>query len=353
MMDTWIARVILAPFALLYWIGIQIRNLFYEMGLLRSVEFNFPVLSVGNLNTGGSGKTPMIEYLMRHLHDYIEVGVLSRGYKRKTKGYLNVHPDATFEKVGDEPLFLKKKYPMIPVAVGEERALAIPQMIQNYPELKAILLDDAYQHRAVKPYLNILLTDYHLRFTQDFLLPMGRLREPRHQKRRADAIIVTKCPVNLSEQERSDIVKEIQPLPHQTVMFATLKYHTAYNIFQTSERILFTDQQVFLLTGIANPTPIIDYLTEKNVEFFHRKFSDHHQFTKHDIAAIVDSYHKMEGPKKVFLTTEKDLIRLEPHFDYFLKHKILIFALPIEVQFLEDPDIFIDWVKNKLMKFRV
>ncbi|GAA5220083.1 tetraacyldisaccharide 4'-kinase [Membranihabitans marinus] len=353
MINTWIARIILSPFALLYWIIIQIRNFLYEVGLLKSIKFDIPIVSVGNLNTGGSGKTPMIEYLIRHLNNYIDVGVLSRGYKRNTKGYLEVLPDSPYKSVGDEPLFLKKKYPHIPVTVGEERALAIPQMLQNHEELKAILLDDAYQHRGVNPYINILLTDYNSRFTKDYILPMGRLREPRSSKSRADAIVVTKCPPDLSLAEQEKIKNEIAPLDHQVLMFSSLVYHTAYNIFNNTERILLNDQAVFLMTGIANPQPIIDYLSEKNVTFFHRKFADHHAFTKHDIATVVDSYQKMEGQKKIFLTTEKDLIRIEPHFDYFLKHKIVIFALPIEVRFLNNPDVFLDWVKEKMTNFKV
>lgn len=353
MIDNWFVKILLFPFSLIYRLLIEIRNLLYNVGLLKSISFDIPVISVGNLNTGGSGKTPMIEYLIRYLDPYIEIGVLSRGYKRNTKGYMNVTLQKTYKDVGDEPLFLKKKYPNTPVAVGEERALAIPQMLQNYDELQAILLDDAFQHRGVTPYVNLLLTDYNLRFTKDYLLPMGRLREPRSQMSRASAIIVTKCPQDLSEKEQELIVKEINPVGDQKIFFSSLKYHTAYNIADTSQRILLDGKSVFLLTGIANPLPMIDFIKGKTTAYFHRKFPDHYAYTKHDIATVVDSYHKMDGHKKVFLTTEKDLIRLEPHFHYFLKHNIDIFALPIEVVFLNRENGFLEWLKNELMKFRV
>lgn len=353
MIDHWIGRIFLFPFTLLYRGIIGIRNLLYDTGLLKSISFDLPVISVGNLNTGGSGKTPMIEYLIRQLQPFIRVSVLSRGYKRKTKGYRNVTEDNDYTQVGDEPLLLKKKYPDTAVAVGEERALAIPQLLQNYDDIKLVLLDDAFQHRGVRPYINILLTDYHLRYTRDFLLPMGHLREPRASAERADVIVVTKCPNDLAEEDMKNIRNEIRPTSDQKLFFSTLKYHTAYNVFETSERILLDGKTVFLMTGIANPEPIVNFLKEKKVDYFHRKFPDHFAFTKHDIATVIDSFEKMDSLKKVFLTTEKDLIRLVPHLHYFRTKKINIFALPIEVEFLGDSGGFIQDIKDKLLKFSV
>jgi len=215
------------------------------------------------------------------------------------------------------------------------------------------LLDDAFQHRAVTPYLHILLTEFGNLYTRDFLLPMGRLREPRHNASRADIIVVTKCPQNLTHDEKVKLTEEIAPRAHQHLFFATLKYHTAYNVFDTSERILLDGKTIFLLTGIANPDPMVRFIKEITTEYFHRKFPDHFAFRKHDIANVIDTYEKMEGHKKVFLTTEKDLIRLEPHFQYFLKKKINVFALPIEVEFLDDQGSFVDLIKDKLLKFKV
>lgn len=353
MIDNWILRIILFPFSILYWVIIMIRNLLYQAGLLKTVSFSVPVISVGNLNTGGSGKTPMIEYLIRELQPFIEVGVLSRGYKRKTKGYRNVQTTDPFSKVGDEPLLIKKKYPSVAVAVGEERSLAIPQILQNYEELQLVLLDDAFQHRAVTPYLHILLTEYGNLYTRDFLLPMGRLREPRRNAARADIIVVTKCPPDLSQEEKIKITKEINPAADQDLFFATLRYHSAYNAFATGERILLDGKTIFLLTGIANPDPMVQFVKTKTTDYFHRRFPDHFAFRKHDVANVIDTFEKMDGPEKVFLTTEKDLIRLEPHFHYFLKKKINVFALPIEVKFLDDPTAFTGLVKDKLLKFKV
>lgn len=353
MIDQWILRIVLFPFAMLYRLIVGVRGLLYEAGLLKSVTFDIPVISVGNLNTGGSGKTPMIEYLIRQLSPYIKVSVLSRGYKRKTKGYRNVSVQDTFDEVGDEPLLLKKKYPAVPVAVGEDRALSIPQLLQNYDDLQLVLLDDAYQHLGVKPYLNVLLTEYRNLFTRDLLLPMGRLREPIQAARRADYIIVTKCPANLSDEEKKAIEREIKPLLHQKLYFASLRYHTAYNAFDTTERILLNSQSVFLMTGIANPDPLVRFIQSMDLPYFHRKFPDHYAFTKHDIATVIDSYNKLEGDKKVFLTTEKDLIRLVPHLPYFRDKQIKVFILPIEVQFLGREDEFINDIKGRLLKFTV
>lgn len=352
MTDTWILRIILFPFTLLYRAIIGIRSFLYDVNLLKSISFDVPVISVGNLNTGGSGKTPMIEYLIRQLSPFIKVSVLSRGYKRKTKGYKNVTEDTDYTQVGDEPLLLKKKYPNTAVAVGEERALAIPQLLQNYDGIQLVMLDDAFQHRGVRPYLNIVLTEYNNRFTKDFLLPMGRLREPRSAVERADIIIVTKCPNTLADTEKQAIQQEINPKSHQKLYFSSLKYHTAYNAFDTEQRILLEHQSVFLMTGIANPEPIVQFLKSKEIHYFHRKFRDHYAFTKHDIATVIDSYEKMDEAKKIFLTTEKDLIRLVPHLPYFRSKGIDVFILPIEVVFL-DGDQFIEDIKEKLLKFTV
>lgn len=353
MIDKWILRIILSPFTLLYRGIIAIRSALYDINLLKSVAFDIPVISVGNLNTGGSGKTPMIEYLIRQLSPFIRVSVLSRGYKRRTKGYRNVSVDDTFEDVGDEPLLLKKKYPATPVAVGEERALAIPQLLQNYDGLQLVLLDDAFQHRGVQPYINVLLTEYGNRYTRDFLLPMGRLREPVQSAERADMIVVTKCPANLSEEEKHLIEKEIGPAAHQKLYFSTLRYHTAYNAFHTEERILLNSQSVFLMTGIANPEPLVQFIQSRGLNYFHRKFPDHYVFTKHDVATVIDSYEKLDGDRKIFLTTEKDLIRLVPHLHYFRTKKIDVYILPIEVQFLGRGDEFISDIKEKLLNFTV
>ena len=198
MVRDFILKVLLSPFAILFGIGVAFKNILYRVGLLKGLRFSIPVINLGNLTVGGAGKTPHTEYLIRLLKEYITVSTLSRGYGRSTKGYLHVHAGNTADQVGDEPLQYKRKFPDITVAVCESRSLGIPKLIQHNPNVQSILLDDAYQHRSVEPALNILLTEHDHRFTHDFLLPVGRLREWRSAYKRADRIIVTKCPHDLS-----------------------------------------------------------------------------------------------------------------------------------------------------------
>jgi len=251
-------KILMAPISLLFGMGVSVRDFLYRMGLLKGVEFNIPVISVGNLSVGGAGKTPHIEYLIRLLKDYINVSTLSRGYKRKTKGYLKVRPNMNAEQVGDEPLQFKRKFPEIMVAVGESRTFAIPQMVLDQPNLQTVLLDDAFQHRSIKPGLNILLTEYSHPFTRDYLLPSGRLREWRSAYERADIIIVSKCPPQLAEAEKEVFRKEIKPFPHQKLFFSYYDYYPAYYMFNPKYVVkLEPDVDVLLVCAIART----DYLT--------------------------------------------------------------------------------------------
>src|SRR5688500_14340231 len=209
MVDQWIFKIVLSPLAALYGLGVTIRNGFYKAGLLRGVSFSLPVISIGNLSVGGTGKTPHTEYLVRLLHEYIQIGILSRGYRRKTAGFLEVTSFHDASQVGDEPLQFKRKFPHIPVAVAENRSLAIPLLIRAYPDLQAILLDDGFQHREIEPGLNILLTEYNRLYTRDWLLPVGRLREWRNGAERANIIVVTKCPQNITDAEMIEVSKEV------------------------------------------------------------------------------------------------------------------------------------------------
>ncbi|MBP6825343.1 MAG: tetraacyldisaccharide 4'-kinase, partial [Saprospiraceae bacterium] len=251
MSDDIVIRVLLLPFALLYGIGIGIRNLFYQAGVLRSVHFDLPVISVGNLSVGGAGKSPHIEYLVRWLDRYIGIAVLSRGYGRKTMGYRQVTVIDNAEQVGDEPLQIKRKFADVPVSVSESRALGVPELVKRYPETQCVLLDDAFQHLAVTPGLNILLTEYSRPFTRDWLLPAGRLREWRHGYRRADIIIVTKCPAELTARQRYELLIEIDPFPRQRVYFSRYRYGALYEIFRPDTlRPLDLDTHVLLVSAI-------------------------------------------------------------------------------------------------------
>src|SRR5215212_8317876 len=223
-------RVLLLPFAILFWLVVLVRNWMYKKNILKSTSFGLPLICVGNLSVGGTGKSPMVEYLVLSLKNLYKVATLSRGYKRKTKGYALASAHTTAIDVGDEPMQFYRKFPDVPIAVGEQRILAIPQLLHDRPETQVIILDDAFQHRAIKAGFNILLTEWENLFTRDFFLPTGDLRDARSSYKRADLIVVTKCPADLSAKEKEETIKEIEPLAHQQVFFSTIVYGTIYHI---------------------------------------------------------------------------------------------------------------------------
>ena len=348
-------KILLAPFSLLYGMGVGLRNQFYRWKLLKGVEFNLPVISVGNLSVGGAGKTPHIEYLIRLLKDYLDIATMSRGYKRKTKGYLVVKPSMTAEQVGDEPLQFKRKYPDIKVSVSESRALGIPMLVSDYPELQAVLLDDAFQHRSVQPGINIMLTEYSHPFTRDFLLPSGRLREWRSAYQRADTIIVSKCPREIDPAAAEALRQEINPLSHQQLFFSYYDYTIPYFIFDQRYRLkLEPDVDVLLICAIARTEYLTEYLHTQVNEVSVMEFEDHHFFTKYDVAQLKENFDRMESKKKVILTTEKDAMRLELHKPYIQENKMPIFAVPVQVRFhFDQGEAFDQMVKQYLLDFKV
>ncbi len=350
-----IARILLSPLSLLYYGLISVRNIFYETGILKSTSFNLPVINVGNLSLGGTGKTPHIEYLIELLHPFINVATLSRGYKRKSKGFHWVVTNDTAESKGDEPLQFKKKFPSIPVAVSESRDIGIPMIVGQYPQTQAILLDDAFQHRSVVPGLNILLTEYDNLFTDDFLLPAGRLREPRKSYERADIIIITKCPDEIADADRKEVTSKIRPYPHQHVYFSEYVYHAPYFIFDRSITLNLTEgQNVILFSAIASVDYLLNHLNKKSNVLDVVKYEDHHFFTEFEMNQIKKMYENLVSENTVFLTTEKDAMRLELHREFLLKNKIPIFVLPIEVRFLDDDkQAFDSIVKDYLISFKV
>ncbi len=350
-----IAAVILAPFALLYGIGVSLRDFFYRKELLKGYSFNVPVISVGNLSVGGAGKTPHIEYLIRLLKDHINIATLSRGYKRKTSGYLEAARKHSAVDLGDEPLQFYRKYGNeILVTVSESRAFGIPEIIGRHPETQAVLLDDAFQHRSVRPGLNILLTEYGNPFFTDHLLPVGRLREWRSAYRRADTIIVTKCPPQMSREEREDWIAAIKPFPGQQVFFSYYDYGAPYYIFNPKYNLkLEKDLDVVLISAIANTDYLTDYLEEKTDLIKNLDYEDHHFFTDFDVDRLKKIFTNMPKGKKAILTTEKDAMRLELHRDYLVEHKLPIFVLPVEVKFhFGEEEQFDAEVKQFLLNFR-
>lgn len=327
-------QFLLLPFSLLYGLGVSIRNVSYRYGLLKGVEFNLPVISVGNLTIGGAGKTPHIEYLIRLLKDYINIATLSRGYGRQTKGFLLVKPTHTAEHVGDEPLQFKRKFPDIMVAVDENRAFAIPQLVMEETELQTVLLDDAFQHRSVQPGLNILLTEFNQPFTKDFLLPSGRLREWRSAYQRADMIIVSKCPYEWNVGLQQEMEENIQPLPYQSLYYSYYEYDDPYYIFNSNyQGPLQEHWTVLLVSAIARTEYLIEYLEDKVDQVKLLQYEDHHYFSKYDVSHIQQTFERIDATNKIILTTEKDAMRLEMHQDFLLEHQLPVFILPVQVAF--------------------
>jgi tetraacyldisaccharide 4'-kinase len=354
MFRKFVIRLLLSPFSLIYGIVISIINMFYQIGLLKASRFSIPVIGVGNLSIGGAGKTPHIEYLIEMLKDYLDIATLSRGYKRQTQGFRFVTNEDTALTSGDEPLQYRRKYPDIIVAVGESRAYAIPQILQRYPTIQAILLDDAYQHRGVEPGLNILLTAYDALFTDDYLLPAGRLREWRSGYERANIIIVSKCPRQMSDADKTKIIDKIKPKSYQKVYFSYYEYGYPYSFYQSNQRIsLDKDLDVVLLSAIANTDYLYNYLDHEVKTIHEIEYADHHIFDKHDIDKIIKIYNNNDSKRKIIITTEKDAMRLEIHKEIFQKNNIPVFILPAKVAFhFDENDKFQSDIKNFLLDFK-
>jgi len=355
MKDDILIRILVSPLALLYGLGVSLRNLLYRTGALRSIKFSLPVISIGNISAGGTGKSPHIEYLMQWLHSYIDVAVLSRGYGRKTVGYREVNPWDTALDAGDEPLQFKKKFPEIPVTVSESRALGVPQLVKTWPNTQCVLLDDAFQHLAVSPGLNIMLTEFANPFTRDWLLPSGRLREWRSAYQRADIIIVTKCPDDLTAAQRRDMLAEIEPYARQKVFFSKYKYGTPYELLRPDvKRPLDLDTDALLVSAIANTDYLLHYLG-KNLKSVHTiEHEDHHYFDDGDLSEIKRRFEAIPSANKVVVTTEKDATRLELHREYFWKQQMTVLVQPVEVTFCDDDELlFQAEVKRFLQSFEV
>lgn len=324
-------RLLGFPFAVIYGAITSFRNLAYNRGWLKSSEFSLPVICVGNLSVGGTGKSPMTAYIVRLLKDDRRVAVLSRGYGRRTRGYLEVNLDHTADQVGDEPLQLKQNYPDVLVAVCADRREGIKRLKQK---ADVVVLDDAFQHRRVKPSYSILLTAYDKLYTDDYLLPMGRLREPITSAKRADMIVVTKCPDRLPYARLQQVQFKLKPEPGQRVYFSRIAY--ADTIYSKSEQLALEylkDKPFTLVTGIANPIPLVDYLRSNGFIFDHKKYPDHHRFTKADL--------KWMAQKEILLTTEKDYMRLQPHVD-----KYAFYYLPIQMQILNEQE---EYLKQRIL----
>ena len=321
---SFVIRPLLFPFALLYGLIVRLRHWCYNVGIFKVHTFAVPSICVGNVAVGGTGKSPMVEYLIRQLKTTQRVGVLSRGYKRKSKGFVLANGNSTVYDLGDEPFqFWRKFKDNIILAVCGSRVEGIEQMLALPEPPEVIILDDAFQHRPVKAKINIVLTAYGHLFTNDWLLPMGRLRDVVSRVQQADIVVVTKCPTTLSQSERSLIEKQLQKKAHCPIVFATIAYDE--QVFKEDDTISlsnFIKKPFTLVTGIANPKPLLSFLIDKDATFEHLNYPDHHHFTNKELE-------QLQG--KRILTTEKDYVRLQPHLQN-------LYYLPIAMQFLTPAD---------------
>ena len=329
-----VLRKILFPISFHYGQVIRFRNKCYDKGIRTSTIFAIPNIIVGNLNTGGTGKTPHVEYLIKLLQNKYKVAVLSRGYKRKTKGFYVANNKTTANLIGDEPMQYHLKFKSLIVAVDNDRTNGLNQLkkLSNTPDV--VLLDDAYQHRKIKSKINILLNQHNNLYVDDSMLPTGNLRELAVNAKRASHIIITKCPIDLSEKERDEIRIKIDPKPSQKLYFSAID-HKDKVVNNNSSIALkeLQDHKVILVTGIANPKPLLSFLMQNNIDFTHLKYKDHHNFTESDKQNIIKKLKDLKSKRTIVLTTEKDYVRS------FIGDKN-VFYLPIEIVFLRDSKSF-------------
>lgn len=299
-----ILRKLLLPVVPFYWVITWLRNKCYDIGVFSSTSYNFPLICVGNLSVGGTGKSPMIMYLVNAITTSYKVAALSRGYGRKESGFILSDVSSTADQIGDEPLQLKRNFPEITVAVDADRRNGLTKIMQ-LSDAQVILLDDAFQHRKVKAGLNILLTKYDALYVDDIMLPTGDLREPRGGASRADIIVVTKCPLNLSDQAKEIIKTKLCLQEHQQLFFSYISYDDT--IKSNNEKVAIDrlkENKFLLVTGIANAKPLVDYLKKLNLNFEHKAFGDHHTFSEKELQAL-------SAENRTILTTEKDYWRME------------------------------------------
>ncbi len=333
----------LLPLSWCYGVGVKLRNLLFETGALKSRSFQVPVISVGNITVGGTGKTPHVEYLVNVLKNFFKVAVLSRGYKRESKEFIIADADTPMRMIGDEPYQMKQKFANVTIAVDKNRCHGIEKLVENDSKLDVVLLDDAFQHRYVKPSINILLVDYHRLIIYDTLLPAGRLREPLRGKDRADIVIVTKCPQDLKPMEYRVITKAMSLYPYQRLYFSTLEYDDLRAVFpdaQHAKTRQLTDlkgHHTLLLTGIGSPQQLEHDLSPVITHLAPLTFSDHHRFRKKDIQLINDTFNALPSPRCI-ITTEKDATRLKDAEGLSEDVKKNLYVLPVRVKFMQDQE---------------
>jgi len=332
-------RYISFPIVPFYYLATWLRNKLYDLGIKSSTEYDIPVLCIGNLSVGGTGKTPMIEYLVRFLQKDYTIATLSRGYKRKTKGFIIADETVNAEIIGDEPFQFYKKFKNLIVSVDADRQNGIKQLLSLKQRPDVILLDDAFQHRKIKAGFNIMLTQYGNLYINDMVLPTGNLREPKSGAHRADVIVVTKCPVSISESDKQQIKARLKPLQGQHVFFSSIKYSDKLkNSIEEIDLQDLKDKTFTLVTGIANSKPLVDYLRSERFKFEHLNFRDHYEFSEKDLENL--------KTKELIVTTEKDFVRLEPNF----KDSRNLYYLPIETV-ISEAEIFDNLITKFITSF--
>lgn len=346
-------KITLSPVSLLYGLLMACRNLMFRTGILKSTTFQVPVICVGNLSAGGTGKTPQIEYLIRLLSPQFNIATLSRGYGRKSNGFVEATPQDDVEKLGDEPMQFCQKYHPVVVAVDERRTRGTRLLLERHPDLEVVLLDDAYQHRYIKPGLTLLLTDYRALYYEDMPLPSGTLREFRSGAARADIIVVTKTPRIFSPITRRRILEDMRPAPHQRVFFSFLSYGNLIPVFDYSAGIPQKLISILLFTGIANDYPLREHLDRQCSDLNLIKFRDHHNYTLRDVQEIIRRFQDLPTQKKIMVTTEKDCMRLKNQEFAGLFKNLPLFCIPIETEFHgEDKANFDEIILNYVAKDR-
>lgn len=335
-------RYLLFPFALIYGGITLFRNWLFDQKILKPSEFNIPIINVGNLSMGGTGKTPHVEYIIKLIANQNKIAVLSRGYGRKTSEYIEANIDHHYHEIGDEPLQFKSKFPEISVIVEKQRVKGVLNLIYDHPDIETIVLDDAYQHRAIKAGLNVLLTTFSKPFYKDQILPIGTLREFKKGSQRADIIIATKCPQNITEKAKQNFKANLpKNIP---IFFTTIKYGKIHSLKDQSEFNLHKNTNILLITGIADPSHLKNELKKRKLNFKHIAYRDHYPFKEKDLEHISEIFGKFADENKIILTTEKDSMRMKS-----LKgiDELPIHVLGIEVEFLEEKTSF----DNQIMEY--
>ncbi|MBI9067559.1 MAG: tetraacyldisaccharide 4'-kinase [Salinivirgaceae bacterium] len=342
----------LYPFSILYGIAINVRNKLFDLEIKKSKSFKLPIISIGNISVGGTGKTPHAEFLIEWLKQSYSVATLSRGYKRKTKGFVEVKTNSIVRDVGDEALQIKQKFPDVKVVVDEKRVNGVKTLLNEKEKPQVIVLDDAFQHRHIDPGMNILLIDYNKPITKDYLLPVGRLREPARNRDRANIIIVTKCPPTMNPIDFRIMFKELNLFPYQNLFFTSFTYTSLKPLFGSKQKISSLNdlkgKTVLCVTGIANPESLYSEIEKAGATIKKLQFSDHHTFTKGNINKIFNEYNDIKSSDKIILCTEKDAVKFKTEFQNSELINIPFFYVPIKVKFLNNEE---DNFKKIITKF--